>query len=85
MQIQLEKAQRWCRDHGLIINASKTKLMHIKPPHFQYADLKLKFHCQEYLHDDSRTSINCDVDQCYTLVEIVNAYKYLGVIVDHNF
>ena len=33
MQNQFDTATKWCHDNGLIINASKTKLMHIKQTH----------------------------------------------------
>ena len=41
MQNQLDIATKWCHDNGLIINATKTKIMHIKPPHFNYTPIKL--------------------------------------------
>lgn len=85
MQHQLDTAVRWCHDHGLIINASKTKLMHIKPPHFRYVNIKLIFHSTECLHKNKLSAFNYNIDQCSTTIEIVNTFKYLGVHVDQNF
>lgn len=32
MQEEFDKVSQWCHDHGLVINAEKTKLMHIRTP-----------------------------------------------------
>lgn len=85
MQHQFDMALKWCHDYGLIINASKTKLMHIKPPHFKYADVKLKFHTYECLHKNNLMEFDYNNDNCLTHIEIVNTYKYLGVYVDQSF
>lgn len=85
MQHQLDTAIRWCHDHGLVINAAKTKLMHIKPPHFGYANIKLKFHDTDCLHKHKLNDFDYSNDVCQTSLEIVNIYKYLGVYVDQNF
>ncbi|XP_046812429.1 putative uncharacterized protein DDB_G0282133 [Lucilia cuprina] len=80
MQSQLNIATRWCHDNGLIINAQKTKIMHIKPRHFIDTDIKIKFHDMNCLHN-----INNINDTCTTYIELVTTYKYLGVYVDNNF
>lgn len=85
MQNQLDIAARWCHDNGLVINASKTKVMHIKPPHFRYEEVKLRFHNTDCLHKTKISDLDYANDQCNTLIEIVNTYKYLGVYIDHNF
>ena len=81
MQNELNTLNKWCHDNGIIINASKTKLIHIRPPHICQANINLIFHNIDCLH----TSTQSLDDKCRTSIELVNDYKYLGVIVDHNF
>ena len=38
MQQQLDIVSMWCHDNGLVINANKTKLMHIRPIHLGTSD-----------------------------------------------
>lgn len=85
MQHQLDTALKWCHDHGLVINSSKTKLMHIKTPHLPHADIQLKFHSTECIHNNKLMGFNYANDNCQTLIELVNTYKYLGIYVDQNF
>lgn len=84
MQNQLDIATKWCHDYGLIINATKTKVMHIKPPHLQSSSIELTFHNIECLHNKVNNTINFN-ETCTTHIEMVNSYKYLGVYVDSNF
>ena len=44
MQKQINIATKWCHDNGLIINATKTKVMHIRPPHLIQSNTDLIFH-----------------------------------------
>ena len=80
MQNQLDIVTKWCHDNGLIINATKTKIMHIKPPHFNYTPIKIKFHNIDCLHNQNNIS-----DTCTSYIEAVSSYKYLGVFVDSHF
>ena len=50
MQKQLDIATRWSHDNGLIINANKTKLIHIKPPNISGSSIEIKFHNTDCLH-----------------------------------
>lgn len=81
MRSELDNITRWCHDNGLVINANKTKLMHIMPPRMNYPDINITFHDHNCLHSNIRS----DADNCQTKIEIVNNYKYLGVIVDQHF
>ena len=81
MQIELDIITKWSHDNGLVINSSKTKLMHIKPRHLPNHDVKIKFHTQECLHNTNLPN----VDTCTTIIEMVKTFKYLGVYVDENF
>ena len=49
MQDQLKTAAKWCHDNGLVINATKTKIMNIKSPHFSNCNILVKFHNNECL------------------------------------
>lgn len=80
MQNQFDTATKWCHDNGLIINASKTKIMHIKPPHFNDNNIAITFHDTQCLHNPNKST-----DACTTIIEQVTVYKYLGVLVDSNF
>ena len=85
MQHQLDIATRWCHDSGLVINASKTKLMRIKPPHIRYANIEINYHSLQCLHENNLKDFNYDEDQCSTIIETVNRLKYLGIHIDQNF
>lgn len=84
IQSELNIISRWCHDNGLVINAAKTKLMHIKLPSVPSCVINIKFHNYDCLHKNKSTSALLD-DKCDTLTESVNTYKYLGVMVDSNF
>lgn len=84
MQHQLNNATKWCHDNGLIINATKTKLMHIKARHLLDSPIKLIFHNTECLHQQTLNT-NASNETCNTVIELVQSYKYLGVYVDSNF
>lgn len=85
MQTELNEITRWSHDNGLVINATKTKIIHFKPPHFRYNDIKLKFHDYNCIHNATANNIINSNDSCSTFIEQVNTYKYLGVHLDHNF
>lgn len=80
LQNQFDIATKWCHDNGLLINATKTKVMHIKPPHLNNTSIQIKFHDRECLHNKNSTN-----DTCNTYIEVVNSYKYLGVYIDSSF
>lgn len=82
MQKQLNRITKWCHDNGLVINASKTKIMHIKPPHLTNGERNIIFHNNQCLHNSSNPGYR---DACTTTIELVKSYKYLGVFVDENF
>lgn len=84
MQNELYNITKWCHDNGLIINANKTKLMHIKQPHIPTCDINIKFHNNDCLHKKQLSTTFAN-DTCDKIIEVVGTYKYLGVMVDHNF
>lgn len=73
LQGEFTKAVQWCHDMGLVINASKTKVMHIRLPYHGQSELQIKFENQ-----------NCPNSQI-KIIELVEEYKYLGVIIDNHF
>lgn len=73
MQNEFDAAVRWCHDNGLVINASKTKLMHIRSPHVKKTDKQI------YFRNDL-----CPITPT-VCIEVVELYKYLGVVIDCHF
>lgn len=85
MQSEFNEVVRWCHDNGLIINANKTKLMHIRPPHIPRTHIEIKFHNFECLHQNVNHSCLHQSDNCKDYIENVDVYRYLGIEVDCNF
>ena len=81
---QIKVAAKWNHDNGLIINAIKTKVMHIRPPHLLQLNIDLIFHNYECLHRRAK-NLNITNDISNTNIELVEIYKYLGVYVDNKF
>ena len=79
MQDQLNTAEKWCHDNGLVITATKIKITHLSN-----SDILIKFHNNECLHKGAKNS-NLNDDTCSTVIEQVETYKYLGVYVDNTF
>ena len=78
MQDQLNTAAKLCHSKGLVINATKTEIIHIKKPHFSNRNVIVKFHI-ECLHKRVKNSNLMD-DTCSTSIEQVESYKYLQQI-----
>lgn len=75
---------KWAHDNGIILNVNKTKCMHIYSPYNKRAKqvsrdnlsiIGLRYDC---LHSQY---VNC---KC-TKLELVEEFKYLGLILDKNF
>lgn len=81
MQKELNILTKWCHDSGLIINASKTKIMHIRPRRFPRSSNEIIFHGTNCLHTN-QTEHDSPTDTCSTRIEYVQSYKYLGIYVD---
>lgn len=75
---------RWCHDNGLVINATKTKIMHFRPRHIARTNITPIFHNTECLHRTCTTN-NITNDSCSERIELVETYKYLGVHLDEHF
>lgn len=85
LQYDLNKVTRWCHDSGLIINAKKTKVMHIRPRSVPKTTFRITFHNTECLHKKDIVFNQSQNDNCDSHLEIVETYKYLGVHLDDNF
>lgn len=85
MQNELNILAKWCHDRGLIINATKTKIMHFRPRHIARTNMKPIFHNTECLHRTANTNITQSNDTCSEKIEIVDTYKYLGIHLDEHF
>lgn len=72
---------KWCHDNGLKINEKKSKIMHIHSPFFTCRNPQIKAHSHNCLHLETHKGDKC---QCRCL-DNVCSFKYLGIIVDHNF
>lgn len=81
MQNELNTMTKWCHDNGLIINATKTKIIHFRPRHIPRTHITPIFHNTQCLHRISNNTI----DSCTTKIELVETYKYLGVYLDEFF
>lgn len=83
LQTDFESIIKWAHDNGIIINHSKTKSMQICSPYSNYAkqkmlNIKITGHTYECLHNNK--------DRCLCEnIQIVEHYRYLGLLVDCHF
>ncbi|XP_059217637.1 uncharacterized protein LOC131994777 [Stomoxys calcitrans] len=87
LQNELDIITRWCYDSGLIINSSKTKVMHIRPKSIPKSNIHIIYHDTECLHKNcNAVSLHDKCNgKCSTELELVETYKYLGVHLDDGF
>ncbi|KAG7308626.1 hypothetical protein JYU34_005848 [Plutella xylostella] len=84
LQDDFNNITAWAHDNGILLNATKTNIMHI---HSSYTRsdknslISIKGHSYDCLHDRLKNSITCSCAQ----LEQVPTCKYLGVIVDNRF
>jgi Reverse transcriptase (RNA-dependent DNA polymerase) len=76
---------KWCHDHELVINSSKTKIIHICSPFNQDKLMPIDVTCHSYtcLHSLDSNSNNCN--SCNTKIDVVKSHVYLGVNIDKHF
>lgn len=84
MQQQLDITTKWCHDNGIVINAAKTKVMHVKPRHLIDSPIIIRYHNTECLHKQTQNPTTY-IETCSTYIETVKVYKYLGIYVDNQF
>lgn len=74
MQTEFDKLTRWCHDNGLVVNADKTKLMHIRIPFQPKTIIKIYFQNND-----------CPTTGRSESIEVVKTIRYLGITIDDNF
>lgn len=74
LQDEIRRISLWCHDSGLVLNATKTKIMHIRAPHIKRTN-------QMFTFEDPCPQSN---GRTKTKIEIVKKYKYLGIMVDEH-
>lgn len=74
MQEEFDNVSKWCHDQGLVINATKTKIMHIRTPFKPEATINI------YHRND-----HCPASAKNEAIELVKTIKYLGTTIDENF
>lgn len=83
LQADFDNITRWAHDNGIILNLSKTKVMHVHSPHNLVAknvdkdDIGIVGHTYECMHV---RNTNCVCEK----LEYVDRFKYLGLWVDRN-
>ena len=72
LQEELDRIGRWCHDNGLILNANKTKILHIRPKHVPQTTAT--FHYRD----------PCPINNVgqKVKIDVVKDIKYLGVFVE---
>lgn len=80
LQKDFNVLQKWIHDVGISLSRQKTKLMHVRAKNKKTEKLRIVFHDHACLQSGSEGS--CD---CNAVVEQVDFYKYLGVIIDTLF
>ncbi|XP_048482765.1 uncharacterized protein LOC125489779 [Plutella xylostella] len=84
VQGDFENISKWAHDNGIILNLGKTKCMRIYSPHNKQAkntcnsEIKILGHSYECFHNNK---IACKCNK----LELVNSFKYLGLLIDQNF
>lgn len=83
LQTDFSMILKWTHDRNLVINAEKTKLVHICSPHALDRDYYVNIicHSHECMHD-LVLNCNCGIENG---IENVISYKYLGIIIDRFF
>ena len=82
MQSEFNIVVKWCHDNGLVLNAQKSNIMHIRSIKTPKSEILIKFHDYSCLHGSPNLE---NMDNCNTFIELCRSIKYLGVIVDDNF
>lgn len=79
LQNSFTQFTKWTHDKGLVINATKTCLLHIRPKNTSIKEaVIIKYHNCECLQNQSYNKIDCFCDK----INLTDKTKYLGVTVD---
>jgi hypothetical protein len=89
LQEDFNQVSRWTHDNNLVLNAAKSKVMHISSPFNREFNtpINLICHSQACLHNNiDRPQIECNNIECNdSTIENVHTYVYLGLTVDRIF
>lgn len=83
IQVDFTAICRWSHDSGLVLNADKTKLIHVRSSHNYYPgkeSVKVVAHSHNCLHLSSMRCPSGCLD-----IEQVNEHTYLGLVIDNRF
>ena len=80
MQQVYDKMTKYSHDKKLTINYKKTKIIHIKSPHYMTRQIIIKSHETDCIHQ--LIPENC---KCSQKIENVEQYRYLGLTIDTKF
>ena len=77
MKSLIRLVQKLTHDLGLVINVTKTKVMHIRNRGPKYSLTKFTYHTHECLHKNDFEVCTCD-----TTIDMTEEHKYLGLVID---
>ncbi|CAK1602106.1 unnamed protein product [Parnassius mnemosyne] len=81
LQQDFTQISKWAHDAGLVLNANKTKIIHVHSNYIKHnTDFKVVAHSHRCLHK----SISSRACKCEA-IEQVTHHTYLGLIVDNRF
>lgn len=83
MQEDFTRVSMWSHDAGLVLNAAKTKITHVRSSHMRHSDTS-HFNIIAHDHDCLHRSLQHDVGCSCEAIEQVSHHTYLGLIVDNR-
>lgn len=76
---------KWSHDSGLVLNADKTKMLHIRSSHnYCSKDVEILAHSHDCLHMPTDNDIKMCTADCLKL-QRVHEQTYLGLVIDDRF
>lgn len=82
LQNDFDRVCKWSHDAGLVLNAGKTKLLHVHSSQSRsVGSIRIVGHDHQCLHSRQTDAVHCG---CAPL-EQVSKQKYLGLIIDNRF
>lgn len=82
LQTDFNTLLRWCHDVGLVVNATKTKLLPIRSPYVKSFPLKnIVAHVHKCLHTSGPILNQCNCPP----IDVVDCHTYLGLQIDNKF
>lgn len=86
LQLNYDTLCKWAHDVGLVINAQKTKLMHIHSPHLKITTQpKIVAHEHQCMHQCTNSGSGTECAGLCNKLDLVEQHTYLGMIIDTHF